>query len=353
MVGLSGGVDSAVSALLLKQQGCDLEAVFMKNWEEDDADGCAAAEDLDYAQRSADKLGIVLRTVNFSSEYWDSVFSHFLDEYQSGRTPNPDILCNKEIKFRAFLDYAQTLGAHYIATGHYADIKTSAQGYHLMQSQDQNKDQTYFLYLLEQKKLAQTIFPLAHLQKSAVRQLAKQHGLPCYNRKDSSGICFIGERRFTDFLARYLPQHAGDILDEHGRVVGHHQGCWYATIGQRRGLGIGGTKADNNSPWYVIAKDVARNTLTVVQNANHPLLFHSKLRADKIHWINQPAHHGESLECRIRHRQPLQKCTVYFDDEQHLLLCFEQAQRAISPGQSAVLYRQRECLGGGVIQEAL
>lgn len=353
IVGLSGGVDSAVSALLLKQNSWDVEALFMKNWDEDDTDECHAAEDLTQAQRTADILDIPLHTVNFSSEYWNSVFTHFLSEYHSGRTPNPDVLCNKEIKFKAFMDHAKTLGAQYIATGHYADIESSADGYHLIQSHDQDKDQTYFLYLLEQKRLAHTIFPVAHLYKREVRQLAKQYKFPCHDRKDSSGICFIGERRFSNFLAQYLPQHEGDIIDEHGRVIGKHSGCWYATIGQRRGLGIGGTKSGTSKPWYVVEKDIERNTLTVVQNANHPLLFHSKLQACDIHWINQLAKESESLECRIRHRQPLQKCTIRFVGDQDIIIDFEQPQRAISPGQSAVLYRQRECIGGGIIKTAL
>ena len=353
IVGLSGGVDSAVSALLLQQQGWHVEALFMKNWEEDDDKNCAAAEDLAHARNIAEILDIPLNTVNFSHEYWDSVFTHFLNEYRAGRTPNPDIVCNKEIKFKAFIDYAQTLGATRIAMGHYADVQYENNSYRLLQAKDQSKDQTYFLYTLNQQQLACTLFPLANLHKSEVRKIAKQHNFLCHDRKDSTGICFIGERNFNSFLARYIPTEEGDILDLDGNRLGRHKGCWHATIGQRHGLGIGGIKGKNSGAWYVVAKDINRNTLTVVQDKNHPLLFQSEIRIANTNWINAMARDGESLQCRIRHGQPIQQCRIRFEkNKSHLSIHFACPQRAVAMGQSAVLYQGRECLGGGIIYAA-
>ena len=353
IIGLSGGVDSAVSALLLRQQDWDIEALFMKNWEEDDNEKCAAKEDLAHAQSVAEILDIPLHTVNFSHEYWDSVFTYFLKEYRAGRTPNPDIVCNKEIKFKAFIAHARTLDANYIAMGHYACVQHKNAGSRLLKAKDQNKDQSYFLYSLNQEQLACTLFPLANLYKSEVRNIAKQHHFPCHDRKDSTGICFIGERKFAQFLSRYIPSEEGDILDIRGNVVGRHKGFWHATIGQRHGLGIGGIKGENSGAWYVIDKNINNNTLTVVQDKNHPSLFRSKIHIANINWINKAPQDGESLECRIRHRQAMQKCTIHFEDnESRLSISFEQPQRAVALGQSAVLYRQNECIGGGIIQSA-
>ena len=353
IIGLSGGVDSAVSALLLRQQDWDIEALFMKNWEEDDNEKCAAKEDLAHAQSVAEILDIPLHTVNFSHEYWDSVFTYFLKEYRTGRTPNPDIVCNKEIKFKAFIAHARTLGANYIAMGHYACVQHKNAGSRLLKAKDQNKDQSYFLYSLNQEQLACTLFPLANLYKSEVRNIAKQHHFPCHDRKDSTGICFIGERKFAQFLSRYIPSEEGDILDIRGNVVGRHKGFWHATIGQRHGLGIGGIKGENSGAWYVMDKNINNNTLTVVQDKNHPSLFRSKIHIANINWINKAPQDGESLECRIRHRQAMQRCTIHFEDnESRLSISFEQPQRAVALGQSAVLYRQNECIGGGIIQSA-
>ena len=353
IIGLSGGVDSAVGALLLKQQGWNVEALFMKNWEEDDTENCAAAEDLAQARQVADILEIPLHTVNFSHEYWDSVFTYFINEYRQGHTPNPDIVCNKEIKFKVFLDYARHLGADHIATGHYAEVQHENSGCRLLQAKDQAKDQTYFLYTLNQEQLTSTLFPLADLYKSEVRSIAKQHDFPCHDRKDSTGICFIGERNFADFLARYIPTEEGDILDIDGNIIGRHKGCWYTTIGQRHGLGIGGIKGKNGGAWYVVHKDISNNTLTVVQDKNHPLLFQSEIRINTINWINNAVRDDEHLGCKIRHGQAMQKCQVrYADDTSHLSIRFAQPQRGIAAGQSAVLYRGRECIGGGIIDAA-
>ncbi|MBC6413864.1 MAG: tRNA 2-thiouridine(34) synthase MnmA [Chromatiales bacterium] len=350
IIGLSGGVDSAVSALFLQQQGWDVEALFMKNWDEDDDEHCAAAEDLAQAQHIAELLSIPLHTINFSPEYWESVFTYFLKEYRAGHTPNPDIICNKEIKFKAFITHARTLGASRIATGHYADIQYEADSYRLLQAADHDKDQTYFLYALNQKQLSSSLFPLANIHKSEVRKIAKQHNFPCHDRKDSTGICFIGERNFRQFLESYIPAKDGDILDLEGKLVGHHKGCWHTTIGQRHGLGIGGIRGRNDGAWYVVAKDASKNTLTVVQDKNHPLLFQSEVHISQVNWINKAAQDGAHLGCRIRHRQTMQKCRIHYGgDKSSLTIYFDQPQRAVAAGQSAVLYRNRECLGGGVI----
>ena len=352
IVGLSGGVDSAVSALLLQRQGCDVAGLFMKNWEEDDTDGCTAVEDLRHARQVAGVLGIPLHTANFSDRYWEAVFENFLDEYRRGRTPNPDVLCNREIKFKAFLEHAQALGADKIATGHYAGRREDNGRCHLVKALDADKDQSYFLHLISRQSLACSLFPLAQMRKPDVRALARRHGFTCHQRKDSTGICFIGSYRFRDFLARYLPQKQGDILDEHGRVVGRHDGCWYYTIGQRQGIGIGGVSDKRELPWYVARKDATGNTITVVQGGDHPLLFSRRLTADTPHWIDRPPDNNERLHCKIRHRQEDQGCTIKFRDDGRVDVHFDRAQRSVAPGQSVVFYRGRECLGGGVIADA-
>lgn len=350
IVGLSGGVDSSVAALRLLQQGYAVEGLFMKNWEEDDDENyCAAAEDLADARAVADRLGIHLHTVNFASEYWDRVFAYFLDEYRAGRTPNPDVLCNREIKFKAFLDYALDLGADNIATGHYADVACSAGSCSLLRAADDNKDQTYFLYMLGQRALRHTLFPLADLDKPTVRALAREAGFSNHKKKDSTGVCFIGERRFSEFLARYLPANPGEIVSADGQPIGQHGGLMYYTLGQRQGLGIGGVAGAPDEPWYVVDKDLAENRLVVAQGHDHPRLLRNRLRASQLHWIGgQPPPPGKHLHARCRHRQPLQACTISVDGDR-LEVEFERPQRAITPGQSVVLYDERKCLGGAII----
>ena len=353
MVGLSGGVDSSVAALKLIEQGHHVEGLFMKNWEEDDSsEYCAAAEDLADATAVAKRLGIKLHTVNFSAEYWDRVFSHFLDEYRAGRTPNPDVLCNREIKFKAFLDYALQLGAEAIATGHYAGIEKQDDRFQLMRAKDDNKDQTYFLYLLNQQQLSHARFPLAEINKEDVRSMALKAGLQTHNKKDSTGICFIGERRFRDFLSHYLPARPGDIETPHGEKLGSHQGLMYYTIGQRQGLGIGGIKGSGETPWFVAAKDLQRNVLIVVQGKSHPLLFAPALLAKQIHWIAQTPQFPLRCMARCRHRQPLQACSVSLREHDTLHVVFDEPQRAVTPGQAIVFYQQQICLGGATIELA-
>ncbi len=350
IIGLSGGVDSAVAALLLKNQGWEVEALFMKNWEEDDtAEYCSAAEDLADARSVADKLGIPLHTMNFSAEYWERVFQYFLQEYQAGRTPNPDVLCNREIKFKAFLDHALIMGADYIATGHYARISCD-NDCHLLQAEDDNKDQTYFLYMLGQHALKYSLFPLGDLTKPEVRKIARQAGFENYKKKDSTGICFIGERRFKDFLATYLPANPGEIRTPEGKVIGRHEGLMYYTLGQRQGLGIGGVAGSDEAPWFVAAKDVKQNVLVVVQGHDHPQLFSNTLEAEQLHWIaGSPPAKRLHCQARCRHRQTLQDCEVHIDNN-NMRATFASPQRAITPGQSIVLYKDKECLGGGIIR---
>ncbi len=352
IVGLSGGVDSSVAALRLLEQGREVEGLFMNNWEEDDSeDYCSAAEDLADAQAVADLLAIPLHTVNFATEYWDRVFAYFLDEYRAGRTPNPDVLCNREIKFKAFLDYALQLGADRIATGHYAGVRCADSGCQLLRARDERKDQTYFLYMLGQHALRHSLFPLHDLEKSQVRGLAEKACFPNHKKKDSTGICFIGERRFRDFLARYLPANPGDIETDDGRVIGRHQGLMYHTQGQRHGLGLGGMADASDDPWYVVDKDLGRNVLTVAQGHDNPLLHHDRLTARQLHWISGSAP-AQQFRCtaRCRHRQPLQPCSVAVDDSA-LRIRFDQPQRAITPGQSVVLYDGERCLGGAIIEQ--
>jgi tRNA-specific 2-thiouridylase len=357
VVGLSGGVDSAVAAHLLLEQGYAVEGLFMKNWEEDDAPGyCSAARDLADAQASADRLGIALRTVNFATEYWERVFETFLAEYRALRTPNPDVLCNSEIKFRAFLDHALDLGADWIGTGHYARVDHAGDS-RLLLARDQNKDQTYFLHRLTQAQLGRAVFPLADLDKGQVRSIARQLGLSNAEKKDSTGICFIGERRFADFLARWLPDDPGAIETPEGRLLGEHRGLAWYTIGQRSGLRIGGVREAGEAPWFVAAKDAARNALIVVQGGNHPLLYAAELRGEQLHWIaGEPPVPADRLpfdcRCRLRHRQPLQPCTLVEYDSGHCRVTFAQLQRAVTPGQSVVFYQGDTCLGGAVINTA-
>ena len=353
-VGISGGVDSSVVALLLKQQGHQVEGLFMKNWEEDDSEGvCTAADDLRDAQSVCDKLDIPLHTVNFASEYWDNVFQHFLAEYRAGRTPNPDILCNREIKFKVFWQHAKDLGAELMATGHYVQTKVVAGEQQLLKGADHNKDQSYFLYTLGQSQLANSVFPIGHLQKPVVRQLAKEAGLITENKKDSTGICFIGERHFKSFLSRYLPAQQGAIVTDTGETIGQHDGLMYYTLGQRQGLGIGGQKKFSDLPWYVAKKDLVNNQLIVVQGGDHPLMLSDSLTADELTWVsgNAPAlpYH---CQAKIRYRQAVQNCQLLPNpDKPHqITVTFEKSQRAVTAGQSIVFYQNDRCLGGGVIQ---
>ena len=350
-MGLSGGVDSAVAAWLLLQQGYAVEGLFMKNWDEDDAPGhCPAEQDLADARAVAEVLGIELRTISFSTEYWDRVFAHFLAEYRAGRTPNPDILCNQEIKFRAFLDYALDLGADWIATGHYARVAGEANQRRLLKGLDDNKDQSYFLYRLNQRALSHSLFPLGELSKPEVRSIAELKGLPNFAKKDSTGICFIGERKFKTFLSRYLPAQPGNIVSTAGEVLGRHQGLMFHTIGQRQGLGIGGTRDSSGAPWYVVGKNLAANELVVVQGKDHPALFRSALDATDLHWIaGSPPALPLACHARIRYRQRDQACEIVRLDNDGCSVRFAAAQRAVTPGQAVVFYQGDQCLGGGTI----
>ena len=353
IVGMSGGVDSSVAALLLLQQGYQVEGLFMKNWEEDDTEEyCSAATDLADAQSVSDQLGIKLHTVNFSTEYWDRVFAYFLEEYRSGRTPNPDVLCNKEIKFKAFLDYALKIGADYIATGHYARIDRShTNQIQMLKGYDNNKDQSYFLYTLGQKQLSKSLFPIGELEKSIVRKLAKEAGFDTATKKDSTGICFIGERKFKDFLQRFIPAQPGEIITPEGEKIGEHQGLMYYTLGQRQGLGIGGRKTATDEPWFVLAKDLENNYLIAGQGHQHPLLLKKQLYATQLHWVagTAPAEHF-SCKAKIRYRQTEESCQVQIINQQ-AIVCFDQQQRAITSGQSIVFYDKEICLGGGIINK--
>ncbi len=350
VVGLSGGVDSAVSAWLLQQQGYRVQALFMKNWEQDDQENyCHASVDRADAQAVCDQLSIPLHHVNFAKEYWERVFQEFLKEYQAGRTPNPDIVCNKEIKFKLFLNYALAMGADYIATGHYARKFCFDDQQQLHKSYDHNKDQTYFLYTLTQDQLAKTLFPLAKLSKPKVRELATEIGLPNHAKKDSTGICFIGERKFTQFLQTYLAKQPGPIQTTDGHTLGEHNSLMYYTLGQRRGLHIGGQK-NSSGAWYVSKKDQENNRLIVVQGKDHPDLYARRLSCRQLHWIAQekPAF---PLQCRAktRYRQRETECIVTHAADQNYYIEFMQSQWAITPGQSVVFYQNDHCLGGGVI----
>lgn len=352
VVGLSGGVDSSVAAYLLKEHGYDIQALFMKNWEEDDdPEYCSAEVDLKDANEVCNKLNIPLHARNFSSEYWDKVFSYFLEEYRAGRTPNPDIICNKEIKFKIFLEHALEMGADHIATGHYARIKFSDGFYRLHKAKDLNKDQTYFLYALNQSQLSRSWFPLGELTKPEVRCIAEKAGFSNYAKKDSTGICFIGERKFKDFLSKYLPATPGEIRTPDGNKIGKHDGLMYYTLGQRQGLGIGGSRSGSGEAWYVTGKDLKNNILIVAQGHDHPMLFSKTLTAKNLNWITIPPE-DIPFECcaKTRYRQQDQSCIITRLDGDLCEVEFLQPQRAITPGQSVVFYRNDECLGGGVIQ---
>lgn len=359
IVGMSGGVDSSVSALLLLQQGYRVEGLFMKNWDEDDGtEYCTAKADLADAQMVCDKIGIKLHTANFAAEYWDNVFEHFLEEYKAGRTPNPDILCNREIKFKVFMEYARMLGGELIATGHYVRRADRDGHTYLLKGLDPNKDQSYFLHAVGEAEFAKSLFPVGELEKPEVRRIAEEHDLVTHNKKDSTGICFIGERRFKDFLQQYLPAQPGEIQTPDGQVIGTHAGLMYHTIGQRQGLGIGGVKGANEEPWFVAQKDLERNVLVVVQGTSHPLLFTNYLTAGQAHWINGEPHwiNGQPSESDIRcmaktrYRQPDQACHVKILADGSLDVSFNEPQRAVTPGQSVVFYQGDICLGGAVIE---
>ncbi|MBI3067878.1 MAG: tRNA 2-thiouridine(34) synthase MnmA [Betaproteobacteria bacterium] len=362
VVGMSGGVDSSVAALLLKRQGCEVTGLFMKNWEDDDTEEyCTSRQDLIDAVAVADRIGIEIEAVNFSAEYKERVFSEFLREYQAGRTPNPDVLCNAEIKFRAFLDHALGLGADCIATGHYAQLREVDGLYQLLKAEDGTKDQSYFLYRLNQGQLAKTLFPLGKLYKREVREIARHEGLPNHDKKDSTGICFIGERPFREFLQRYLPANPGDSCTPDGRVIGRHQGLMYYTIGQRQGLGIGGqrreagdgTEPGNGEAWYVAGKDLARNRLIVVQGHDHPALLKDRLTALSLNWISGVAPRCHWVySAKTRYRQRDAPCTITRVDAASCEIEFAEPQWALTPGQSAVVYESRVCLGGGIIESS-
>ncbi len=355
VIGMSGGVDSSVAAYLLKQQGYQVTGVFMKNWEEDDTEEyCAAAEDMADAQSVADKLEIPFKTINFAAEYWDYVFEYFLSEYSVGRTPNPDIMCNKEIKFKAFLDYAKILGADFIATGHYARVNHSEQGSQMLRGIDGNKDQTYFLYTLQQEQLNNTLFPVGELDKPDVRKIAEEQGFITANKKDSTGICFIGERKFKDFLQKYLPAKPGKIEDCQGNEIGEHSGLMYHTLGQRKGIGIGGLKTSNDEPWYTLEKDMQRNVLIVGQGHDHPRLLSKGLIANQLHWV-EPNNIETTFSCtaKSRYRQQDFACTVTKISETEWQVDFKDKQRAVTPGQSVVFYQGENCLGGGIIDSII
>ena len=356
IVGMSGGVDSSVSAYLLLQQGYQVEGLFMKNWEEDDTDEyCAAFEDMQDAKAVCDKLGIKLHTINFSAEYWDKVFEHFLAEYKVGRTPNPDIMCNKEIKFKAFLEFAcEDLGADYIATGHYVRRRFKDNHWQMLRGLDNNKDQSYFLYTLGEKHIAQTLFPVGELEKPEVRKIAEQQGLITHNKKDSTGICFIGERKFKDFLSQYLPAQPGDIETSEGEVIGQHQGLMYHTLGQRKGIGIGGLKNSGDQAWYVVEKDMQRNALIVGQGLDHPKLQSVGLIAQQCHWVSRQALTAP-LKCSVktRYRQQDVPCTLRPINDEQVEVLFDQPQIAVTPGQSAVFYLNEVCLGGAIIDQQI
>lgn len=352
IVGLSGGVDSAVAALLLKRAGADVQALHMTNWEDDDG-YCTAADDLQDARQVCEQLGIPLHHVNFASEYRDRVFAAFLDDYRAGRTPNPDVLCNREIKFGVFRDYAKRLGGDWLATGHYAQVEHQPAP-RLLKGADPDKDQSYFLHAVSADALAETLFPLGQLKKAEVRELARDAGLVTHDKKDSTGICFIGERPFREFLSTYLPAQPGNIRSADGKLLGKHQGLMYYTLGQRQGLGIGGRNDAGDQPWYVADKDLGSNELIVVQG-DHPLLFSDGLLATHAHWISAaPAlEGGYACTVKVRYRQADQRCRIFPAEGNSLRVEFAKAQRAVAPGQYAVFYQGQVCLGGAVIESTL
>ena len=351
VVGMSGGVDSSVAALLLKREGHDVVGLFMKNWEDDDDDEyCSTREDLIDAAAAADVIGVELEAVNFAAEYKDRVFADFLREYSAGRTPNPDVLCNAEIKFKAFLDHAMRLGAARIATGHFAQLRESGGRFELLRAADGGKDQSYFLHRLNQRQLARVMFPVGGLKKTEVRKIALEAGLPNHAKKDSTGICFIGERPFREFLNRYLPKQPGPIVTPDGMTVGEHIGLAFYTIGQRKGIGLGGRKGGSGDAWYVAQKDVAKNTLTVVQGHEHPLLMSKALAGLDASWVSGDAPHANSQHtAKTRYRQADSGCTLARARSAAIEVRFDAPQWAVTPGQSVVLYDAEVCLGGAII----
>lgn len=353
VIGMSGGVDSSVAALLLKQQGYDVIGVFMKNWDEkDDLGYCTSAEDFEDVRAVCQQIDIPYYTVNFEKEYWEKVFTYFLEEYKEGRTPNPDVMCNKEIKFKAFLDYALKIGADYLATGHYSKVDFHEGEYRLLRGVDSNKDQTYFLCALNQLQLSKSMFPIGHLDKSEVRLIAEKEGLKTAKKKDSTGICFIGERDFNEFLSHYLPSQPGEIRNFEGEVLGKHDGLMYYTLGQRKGLGIGGI--GSGEPWFVADKDLESNILYVVQGSKHPKLFSHGLIATDVNWIsNKEPAKVFSCTAKSRYRQKDQGVKVQLIGNDSCKVVFDEPQKAITPGQAVVFYDGEVCLGGGIISHPL
>lgn len=352
ILGLSGGVDSAVAALLLKQQGADVHALHMTNWEDDDG-YCTAADDLQDARRLCEQLEIPLHHVNFAKQYRERVFAYFLDEYRAGRTPNPDVLCNREIKFGVFLEYAHRLGGTLIATGHYARVRESNDEIHLLKARDKNKDQSYFLHAVRSSALGETVFPLGELKKPEVREMARERGLAMHDKKDSTGICFIGERPFREFLSGFLPARPGPIKSLTGQSVGEHAGLMYYTLGQRQGLGIGGLRDAGDEPWYVVHKELKSNTLLVVQG-DHPSMYSSEIEVGEITWIGTPpgidSDQGLVCKAKVRYRQDDQGCSLRPLGKDRCSVTFDTRQRSVAPGQYAVFYAGERCLGGGVIE---
>ncbi|MGO3732994.1 MAG: tRNA 2-thiouridine(34) synthase MnmA [Vagococcus sp.] len=356
VVGMSGGVDSSVTALLLKEQGYDVVGVFMKNWDDTDENGvCTATEDYKDVAKVANQIGVPYYSVNFEKEYWDRVFQYFLDEYKRGRTPNPDVMCNKEIKFKAFLDYAMDLGADFVATGHYAQVERDENGVsHMLRGVDNNKDQTYFLSQLSQEQLSKTLFPLGGMEKKEVRAIAERAGLATAKKKDSTGVCFIGEKNFKEFLGKFLPAQPGKMVTLDGDVKGDHAGLMYYTIGQRQGLGIGGGKGDSQEPWFVVGKELDTNTLLVGQGFHHEHLYATHLEASEIHFtVDTPMPKNFTCTAKFRYRQKDTGVTVTLnEDRTRATVVFDEPVRAITPGQAVVFYQDMECLGGGMIDAA-
>ena len=353
ILGMSGGVDSSVAAWLLLQQGYEVQGLFMSNWDEEEDGYCTAAEDFQDARSVCERLGIPLHKVSFAGEYRERVFGYFLEEYRAGRTPNPDVLCNREIKFGVCFDYARRLGAEWVATGHYARVEHGADGTaaRLLRGVDAGKDQSYFLHAMPSQALKRTLFPIGSLQKEAVRRMAREQALPVFDKKDSTGICFIGERPFAEFLAHYLPAQPGVIETAEGRPVGEHSGLMYYTLGQRQGLRIGGRADASDQAWYVTSKDLQRNVLVVAQGHDHPALFSRGLSASQLSWIAGAAPAERfSATAKVRYRQPDQECEVRVLATGNCAVEFAVPQRAVTPGQYVVFYRGEECLGGGVIE---
>ncbi|MCP0914396.1 MULTISPECIES: tRNA 2-thiouridine(34) synthase MnmA [Legionella] len=354
IVGMSGGVDSSVAAWLLREQGYQVEGLFMKNWEQDDKDDyCAAAKDLADARAVCEQLGIPLHSVNFAEEYLQRVFNHFLHEYENGRTPNPDVLCNKEIKFKAFLQHALTLGADFIATGHYAKVHVTDGKGVLCKAKDREKDQTYFLHAVNPQALAKTLFPVGDYLKSQVREFARDLGFITHDKKDSTGICFIGEKRFKAFLNEFMLAKPGDIKTPFGDIIGRHDGLMFYTLGQRQGLGIGGTRLGGDAPWYVVDKDMASNTLIVAQGSHHPMLYAQGLICGPIHWLCEAPEFPLTCHAKTRYRQPEQACVISPPDKNQHYVMFSEPQRAVTPGQYIVFYDKNRCLGGATIEHII